>query len=133
MNRGRSVMKRKELPKISDAEWEIMCVFWERLYATANQVVEALMGKNTWKPKTIRTLINRLVEKKALGYEKAGKEHLYHPLVAKEDCVRDVSRSFLKRIYGGTLQPMLAHFLEYEPLTNDEIDELKNILERKKK
>ncbi|MEH7060984.1 BlaI/MecI/CopY family transcriptional regulator, partial [Bacillus wiedmannii] len=51
----------KELPKISEAELEVMKVLWSKSPQTANEVIEALEVKMDWKPKTIRTLINRLV------------------------------------------------------------------------
>src|SRR5690349_11275634 len=60
-------------PNISDAEWVVMTVVWERKIATANQVVEALAAKMNWKPKTIHTLLRRLVQKKALAYDKKGR------------------------------------------------------------
>ncbi|PGO48337.1 BlaI/MecI/CopY family transcriptional regulator, partial [Bacillus thuringiensis] len=57
----------KELPKISEAELEVMKVLWANSPQTANEVIEALEVKMDWKPKTIRTLINRLVHKEAVA------------------------------------------------------------------
>jgi BlaI family transcriptional regulator, penicillinase repressor len=65
------------LPKISEAEWRIMQLFWKKAPRTANEVVEALKGKTDWNRQTIRTLINRLVQKKALCHEKQGRAFHY--------------------------------------------------------
>lgn len=121
------------VPRISEAEWAVMKVFWEKAPRTANEVVEALAPATAWQPKTVKTLINRLVNKEALGFEKSGREYQYHPLVEESKCVRAEGQSFLKRVYGGALKPMLAHFLESEKLAPEEIEELKRILEEKGK
>ena len=102
----------KHVPRISQAEWRVMKILWARSPMTANEVVEALEPTSTWSPKTIKTLINRLVKKKALGYEKKGRAFDFYPLVEEEECIKAANRSFLKRFYGGALKPMLASFLE---------------------
>lgn len=120
-------------PKISDAEWLVMKTLWARAPATTNEVVDALEPQTPWKPKTIMTLLNRLVKKGALGFEKKGRVYEYFPRVKEADCVRAESRSFLERVYGGALQPMLAHFLEQTPLSKEEIEDLRRILDEKGK
>ena len=77
----------KRTPKISEAEWEVMKVLWERSPRTANDVVEELTGKTAWKRETIRTLINRLVGKKVLKYEKKGRQYHYSPRVSQAECI----------------------------------------------
>jgi len=62
------------LPQISDAEWVVMKAVWERAPLTTNQVVEALDDRAHWKPKTIHTLLSRLVRKGALEFERKGRE-----------------------------------------------------------
>ena len=121
----------KKLPKISEAEWLVMKVFWQEAPATANTVVERLSGQSDWNPKTIRTLINRLVQKKALAFNKEGRSYLYYPLVEESACAQEESRSFLRRVYGGALKPMVAAFLEEENLSPKEIEELKQMLEKR--
>ena len=121
----------KKIPRISESEWQVMKLLWAKNPSTANEVVEALSSITTWKPKTIKTLLNRLVKKKAVGYDKKGREYHYYPLAAQADCVRTESRSFLRRVYGGAMKPMLAAFLENEDLSPEEIKDLKRILEKK--
>lgn len=119
------------VPRISDAEWQVMKVLWARSPLTANEVVEALEPSTTWNPRTVKTLLNRLVKKGALGYREEGRRYLYMPLVCEEACIREERRSFLRRVYGGALQPMLAQFLEEEDLTPEEVAELRRILDEK--
>ncbi len=121
----------QRVPRISESEWRVIRVLWSNGPVTANEVVEALSGSTDWKPKTIKTLLNRLVRKKAVGFEMAGRAYRYHPIVDEQQCVRAESRSFLQRVYGGALMPMLASFLEAEKLSRQEIADLKRILDAK--
>jgi len=121
----------KGTPKISEAEWEVMRVLWDESPLTANKIVEKLTATTRWKATTIRTLINRLVEKNVLGYEKKGREFHYYPLVGEVDCIRAESNSFLRRVYRGALTPILSAFMENEELSPEDAEELKRILRKK--
>ncbi|MBW8034919.1 MAG: BlaI/MecI/CopY family transcriptional regulator [Planctomycetes bacterium] len=118
-------------PRISDAEWQVMKVLWAKSPITANEIVDRLSDATSWKPKTIRTLINRLVTKKAIAFDKQGRQYLYYPLLAETASVRAETQSFISKIRTSTLKPMLAAFLEDEDLSKEEIEELKKILEEK--
>ena len=120
-------------PTISDAEWDVMQVLWEVSPLTANEVVERVLAKKDWNPRTVKTLLNRLLGKGALGFEAEGKRYHYFPKITREECIRSESRSFLDRVFGGALGPMLAHFVNETPLTADEIRELRKIIERRQK
>ncbi|KJR44833.1 Beta-lactamase repressor BlaI [Desulfosporosinus sp. I2] len=122
-----------EIPNISDAEWEVMKICWlKSAPCTANEVIKALEQSTDWKPNTIKTLIGRLVKKGALAYQEDGRVYLYKPLVTEEECVKVESKSFLTRVFGGALKPMLVTFLKEEKLSQDEIEELKQLLEERK-
>jgi len=121
----------KKVPKISESEWLVMQVLWSKGPLTANEVVEELAKKNKWKPKTIKTLINRLLRKGGLRFEKEGRKYRYYPAVSESKCVRTETRSFLRRVYGGATRPMLAAFLENTELSPDDIKELKRILDQR--
>jgi BlaI family penicillinase repressor len=123
--------QKPELPKISDAEWTVLKAVWQLSSPTAREVVEQLKGQSDWKPKTIHTLLARLVQKGALATEKSGREHVFQPLVSERDCRLTASHSFLEKVFDGEIAPFLATFLESKKLTRKEIDELKSILEEK--
>lgn len=121
-----------KIPQISEAEWEVMRVLWANAPQTANDVCAALADSSTWSPRTIKTLLNRLVNKGALNYTRQGRVYHYRPAVSESACIRAASRSFLKRVFGGALTPMLAHFLEEERLTVKEIAELRSMLDERR-
>jgi BlaI family penicillinase repressor len=122
----------RNIPRISEAEWEVMKLLWAAdSPVAAADVIDALGERTGWKPKTVKSLISRLVKKKALGFEQDGRTYRYFPLVAEEECVRAESDSFLDRVFGGALQPMLVHFLDEKRLTPGEIAELKRILDER--
>ena len=117
--------------RISDSEWLVMKVLWEESPLTTTDVVDALEPTTKWKLKTVLTLLNRLVKKGAVGYEKKGRAYHYYPLVGEKECALVEHRSFLQRVYGGSMAPMLAHFIEDRKLSAAEIEELKQILDKK--
>ncbi|MHC4073259.1 MAG: BlaI/MecI/CopY family transcriptional regulator [Planctomycetota bacterium] len=114
----------KRTPKISEAEWEVMKVLWRTSPRTANDIVEELTGKTHWKRETIRTLINRLVQKKALGFEKKGRQYHYFPRVSEAEGIKAEAESFVRRIGGGSIEPMLAAFVEDKQLSAEKIARL---------
>lgn len=118
-----------KIPRISEAEWEVMKVLWARSPRAAQEVVEALARRTDWHHRTIRTLLSRLVKKGALAFSREGRSYLYRPRVAEEECVKAVSESFLDRVFGGALQPMLSHFVSQKKLSKKEIADLKRLLE----
>jgi len=120
-------------PRITETEWEIMKICWARPASSAQDIIDALAAHDDWHPKTVKTLLNRLVKKRALGFRREGRAYLYHPLVTERDCVSAESRSFLDRVFGGSLRPMLAHYVEHQKLSPAEISELKTLLKRKGK
>ena len=121
------------VPHITDAEWEVMKVLWSKSPLTANEVIEAMQNQTEWKPKTIRTLLNRLVLKHAVSFSQDDRVYAYFPLVSERECVRSETQSFLKRIYGGAFKPMLVNFIKEEQLSEEDIKELKSLLEDKTK
>jgi BlaI family penicillinase repressor len=122
----------KKVPKISETEWEVMKVAWTKAPCSAGEIIETLTrADSTWHPQTIKTFLNRLLKKKALGFRKEGRAYLYRPLVTERECVDAASESFLERVFGGSLKPMLAHFVEHRKLSAEEIRELRRVLEGK--
>lgn len=122
-----------KIPQISEAERVVMQVLWSEGSLTANEVIARLKGKVKWNPRTIRTLISRLLSKQALDFNKEGKEYRYFPTVTEKQCTKRERVSFLKRVYGGATTPMIAAFIEDAKLSKSDIAELKTMLEKKGK
>jgi BlaI family transcriptional regulator, penicillinase repressor len=119
----------KKSPRISETEWQIMKVIWRQSPISAAEIIGILQTEDSWHPKTAKTLLNRLVKKGAVRFEKNGRAYSYSPAVKESDCVKIVTESFLQRVFNGALTPMLAHFVEHRKLSATEIRELKQLLE----
>lgn len=120
------------VPQISEAEIEVMKVLWEKDASTAKEIIAEIEKTNDWKPKTIQTLLSRLVAKGAVRTEKKdAKSFFYSAAVKKEDYQSYANRSFIKKLYDGSLNLMLASFIKDAQLSKADIEELKNILEEK--
>ena len=122
-----------EIPQVSEAERIVMQVLWSEGPLTANEIIEKLDGKVKWNPRTIRTLISRLLNKHALDFDKEGKEYRYSATVTEKQCIKLERVSFLQRVYGGATKPMIAAFIEDAKLSKSDVAELKTMLEKKGK
>ncbi|NBI29931.1 BlaI/MecI/CopY family transcriptional regulator [Chengkuizengella marina] len=118
--------------KISDAEWVIMEQLWKNSPLTSAEIIDQLKDSTEWNPKTIHTLINRLVKKEVLGVKREGRFKQFYPLLSAEECRKRETTSFLKKIYSGSRQMFILNFIKNEKLTNTEIEELRKILNQKK-
>lgn len=118
----------KEIPNISESEWEVMNVLWQKAPQTANDVISSLQEQTDWKPKTVRTLLDRLVHKNVIGVNKDHRVYTFFPLYSQDECQRAEAQSFIKRIYGGTLKSMLVQFIQEDSLSEEDIRELRSIL-----
>lgn len=121
----------KSAHRISEAEWEVMKIVWKKSSISAQQIIDALSASTNWSPTTIKTLINRLLRKGALRFEKNGKSYLYSPAWTENQCRTREAESFLDRVFDGALSPMLTHFVRSQRLSKKELRELEHILKGK--
>jgi BlaI family penicillinase repressor len=117
--------------KISESEWRVCKVLWRKSPLTANEIVEQLGDKSNWSPRTIKTMLNRLIKKNVLDYKSVGREYHYSPLISEEKCAAAHTQSFVERVFGGEPGAMAAAFIKQQRLSKREIAELKAILDRK--
>jgi BlaI family penicillinase repressor len=122
-----------EIPKISNAEWEVMKIIWNHPGITSINIIQALKGKSQWKPATVKSLINRLLNKNAIEFNKLGNEYLYFPLVSEDECIKLESQSFINKVFNGSIKSMLLTFVESKEISETDIEELKNILNQSTK
>lgn len=122
-----------DLPQISEAEYEVMKIVWKHSPISTNEITDILTQTTSWRPKTIQTLIKRLVTKGVLSYEKQSRVFVYTPLVKESDYIRQESNSFLDRFYDGNITSMLSAYLDSDRLTESEIDTLRSLLSKKAK
>ena len=118
----------KTLPQISEAEFEVMKIIWKYAPINTNEVTEHLIKATSWSPKTIQTLLKRLVTKTEITYEKQSRIFVYSPLVREEEYINQESNTFLKRFYNGDIAAMLSAYIENDKLSPSEIDNLRSLL-----
>ena len=118
---------------ISESEWEVMNVVWQKSPIPASEIVQQLSARNKWHSRTIRTLLDRLVKKGALTIAEDGKRNLYAPAISMDECIHHESRSFIDRVFGGEPVSMLLNLVKNTKLSADEIKQLKKILSEKEK
>jgi BlaI family penicillinase repressor len=119
------------LPRISEAEWEVMEVVWRRSPVTSAAIVADLEKGHGWAANTVRTMLARLVKKKVLKFGAEKNRYLYRPSVPRERCVKTEVDTLLQRVFRGATQPALLFFVKNQKLSPAEIDELRRMLDEK--
>lgn len=125
------MMTMRDGSGISEAEWRVMEVLWEEAPRSSREVIDRLAAVTDWSPKTVKTLLGRLVRKGVLGYEQVGNRYLYVPRVARRDAVRAEGRSFVERIFSGDAAAALLHFARHADLPRQELDDLERLLDER--
>lgn len=115
--------------QISEAESVVMDVLWQRSPQAAEEVVAALASRQDWQEATVKTLLNRLLNKGAIEADKDGRRYLYRPLLRREDWVLDESESLLARLFDGRVAPLVAHFSEHRKLSAQDVAELRRLVD----
>lgn len=119
-----------KIPLITDAERKVMKLLWAKSPQPAYDLATTLAETEQWHPNTVKTLLSRLHKKKAVSAMPYKNLFLYQPLVTEEDCIQMESQSFLDRLFGGAVKPMLLHFVKSQKLTASDLDELRKILKQ---
>lgn len=120
------------LPRISEAEWDVLSVLWRLGPLTASQVHAELSGR-AWKLNTVRTFLTRLEAKGAVAAGEESEAKKFSARVTRASCVREASQTFLDRVFDGATGPLLVHFAKTKRLTAADLAELQAIIDRKRK
>lgn len=115
--------------QISEAESFVMGVLWQHSPRYAEDVIAQLSEEQDWQEPTIKTLLNRLLNKGAIRAEKHGRRYSYSAVLKREEWVTTESKSLLNRIFDGRIAPLVAHFTEKVKLSKKDIAELKKLIE----
>jgi len=116
------------MSKISGAESHIMEALWTKGPLTAEEIVQTVGPAQAWGEATVKTLINRLLKKKALASERAGGRAIYKPIVSREAYVTGESQGLLDRLFGGQIAPLVAHYAQHRALSRQELARLKTLI-----
>ena len=114
---------------ITAAESKIMEALWRLGPLTADEIIAEVAPTEQWGEATVKTLINRLLKKKAVQSARADGRHRYEPLLQRADYVQAESQSLLDRLFGGQLAPLVTHFAEHRALSPEDIARLKRLIE----
>jgi predicted transcriptional regulator len=115
--------------KISTAESVVMGALWTRAPLSAEDITAQVAEGQGWSEATVKTLINRLLNKAAIGAERDGRRYLYRPLLARDAYLEAESQGLLDRLFDGRLAPLVSHLSQNRKLTPDDIAELKRLIE----
>lgn len=118
----------RDLPQISEAEFEVMKIVWKYAPISTNDITDRLLQTTSWSPKTIQTLIKRLVTKGALTYEKQSRMFVYTPMVKESEYISRESSTFLNRYYDGDITAMVSAYLKNDRLSEKDIAALRSLL-----
>ncbi|NRA62200.1 MAG: BlaI/MecI/CopY family transcriptional regulator [Psychrobium sp.] len=116
------------MTEISKTEFEVLEAIWQGHPANAQQIIERLNTKKSWHEKTVKTLLSRMVAKKAISFEKVQRSYLYSPLFERAEYTLKESKSLLARMFSGRLAPLVSNFVQSDELSKQDIDELKQLI-----
>jgi len=128
------------MTEISNAEFEVLEALWQHYPASANEIIAKLNESRAadsgadnnqekqWHDKTVKTLLNRLVKKQAISFEKQQRHYLYSPLLEREAYTLKESKSLVERMFSGKLAPLVAGFAKQNDLNKDDISALKSLI-----
>ncbi|MCH1923971.1 BlaI/MecI/CopY family transcriptional regulator [Shewanella sp. C32] len=121
------------MKEISNAELTILNLLWQRAPQSAQEIIEQLASANDWQDKTVKTLLNRLVNKQAIGFDKQGRAYAYYPLIKQSEYQLKESESFIQRLFSGRVAPLVAGFAKQKKLTEQDVNELQQLIDQWKK
>jgi predicted transcriptional regulator len=119
--------------RISEAEHAVMEALWQNSPLTAAKVSDRVASQRGWSLATVKTLLSRLVAKKAVATEPDGRRFLYSPAIERTDYVGSESRRLVDRLFGGRAAPLLVHLVESEALSEEDIAEIERLIREFKK
>ena len=122
----------KPMVELTEAEWQIMKVVWEKEPCAAGTVQESLAGTRDWAYSTVKTTMDRMAEKGFLQIQRIRNLQLFKSCVSEVDAKRGEFRKMLKRAFDGALTPMMQFLIEHEGLSKDESEQLRKLVNKAK-
>ena len=113
---------------ISEAEAIVMQIIWDRGSLTTENIIAALGRRAKWGDSTVKTLLNRLLNKGAVSAQKENRRFVYSAVLTRDEWLATESRGFLDRVFGGRVAPLVSYFSQQKKLTKDDLAELKRLI-----
>ncbi|MBR6558292.1 MAG: BlaI/MecI/CopY family transcriptional regulator [Clostridia bacterium] len=118
---------------LSDGEWKIMKLMWEKSPRTLREITLALEPETGWTRPTIHVMLKRLIAKEAVKVDEGTRIHEYYPIIKRKDVAPNETESFLNRVYDGSIGMLFTALTERKKLSEDDIAELRQILDNAEK
>lgn len=115
--------------KISDSEWKVMEILWDKPKSTIKEITDALKDTE-WSYSTIRTLVVRLCEKGAIAADTTIGNYKYYPVILEKECKKKETKNFLNRIYNGSVKVLMSTLVSDSNLSEKEVNELMSIIDK---
>ena len=129
----RENMTMEKIERLPEAELDIMMVLWRsEIPLTVGEITKTLLETRNWKTSTVHVLMDRLGERGFVSCDKSGYKHLFSAIISEDDYHRREEHSIIRRFFGGSAKNMMVSLLNADSLSDDEIEELADILKRKK-
>ncbi|HEX3344266.1 MAG TPA: BlaI/MecI/CopY family transcriptional regulator [Polyangiaceae bacterium] len=126
-------MTERKRATIHDTEWDLLEILWSRERATAREVTEALAKKRGWAVSTVKTLLDRMVQKELVSARQVGNVWEYTPAVRSVDARRSAWAELVEKAFGGAVAPALHFLAKDAKLSKKELAELRALLDKKEK
>ena len=122
--------RKKLVAELTEAEWEIMKVVWDKEPCAAGTVQETLAATRDWCYATVKLTMDRMVAKGFLEINKIRNLQLFRSCLSEVEARRGELRKMLNRAFGGTLTPMLKFLIQHEGLSREEAAELRQFVKK---
>ena len=117
---------------LSNAEWDVMNVLWDRGEGSLGEVRAALRERGSaWAANTVQTFLTRLEKKGALTVLRTGQLNRYRPAVGREDCRRAARTALRERVFEGSAAGLVSALLEEENLSREDLERLRALIDER--
>ena len=115
--------------KLSEREWTVLNALWEADGAELGTIVNILFPHTGWNRNTVLTYLTRMESKGLVSIDKDASPHIYRATLDRESCQQKERQSFLDRVYSGSAGDLIVAFLKEEPISAQERERLRKILD----
>lgn len=121
----------KKNSNLSEFEWSLMKIVWEKRKATVKEVWQAAFPEQEKAYTTVQTYLERMVEKGLLKKRKLGLVNFYSARISRETLVKKSSETLAARIFNGSIGQFAAFLLKDCQLSEKELEEIKKLINEK--
>ncbi|KAA3608830.1 MAG: BlaI/MecI/CopY family transcriptional regulator [Calditrichaeota bacterium] len=119
--------------KLTEPEWQLMNALWKKSPATAREIIEHIPGNVKWAYTTVKTMLSRLVAKKAVSEKKNSNTSIYEPLISQENAQRSAMSTLFDKVLDGAFEPLMHFLVNHKKISAKERQELIRLLEESEK